>query len=154
MVFSLVLTFVVFLLLAPQFFLFTLCFTPKRHVSLLYVLHLRDMFHRAWLLHWFSLFLQCILLLQHLFLFCFTCFTFIYIFYFLIFYIPPLLFCCFSVPIIIAIFFSLSIHIVFFLYFIFPRFLISFLIVSASHFVAMSSIKMDKPIFIFTISFF
>ena len=71
MVFSLVLTFVVFLLFAPQFFLFTLCFTPKRHVSLLYVLHLRDMFHRAWLLHWFSLFLQCILLLQHLFLFLF-----------------------------------------------------------------------------------
>ena len=88
------------------------------------------------------------------FSFCFTCFTFIYIFYFLIFYIPPLLFCCFSVLIIIAIFFSLSIHIVFFLYFIFPRFLISFLIVSASLFVAMSSIKMDKPIFIFTISFF
>ena len=105
MVFSLVLTFVVFLLFAPQFFLFTLCFTPKRHVSLPYALHLRDMFHRAWLLHWFFLFLQCILLLQHLFLFCFTCFTFIYIFYFLIFYIPPLLFCGFSVPIIIAIFF-------------------------------------------------
>lgn len=33
MVFSLVLTFVVFLLFEPQFFIFTLCFTPKRHVS-------------------------------------------------------------------------------------------------------------------------
>ena len=29
------------------------------------------MFHRAWLLHWFFLFLHCILLLQHLFLFLF-----------------------------------------------------------------------------------
>lgn len=33
MVISLVLTFVVFLLLAPQFLIFTLCFTPMRHVS-------------------------------------------------------------------------------------------------------------------------